>query len=534
MIATLVDVFADDSVLLVFVVMAVAAALGAIRLRGVALGPAAALFAGLGVGAIDQSLSGAAGLAQLRELGLVLFAYTLGLAAGPAFFAQLRRGGAQAAVLTVILIGGLAGACAVAAQLLDLPAADRAGLFAGSTTNTPALQAATEAVTSGDPVVAYSLTYPAAVLAMLLMSTLLLGRRLPLPANLTPPPAPPRAEQIVNWTVLVTVDGLPEFTGLGERFPDVGFSRIEHAGTVAVASGGRRPEAGDAVVVVGPETAVAAFCAAVGDRCDRHLPLDRTVLDFRRIVVSNRGMAGRSLAELDLVRRHGVTVTRVRRGDDDLLAHESFVLQLGDRVRVVGPSDELGAVARLLGDSERRLAEVDPVGFALGVAAGLLLGTVSIPLPGGVDLKLGTGGGPLIAGLVLGYLSRTGRVTWQIGHGANVVLRQLGILMFLACAGLGSGTAFADAVVTRRGLELAGAGIVIALAFAATIPLATELALRRNIVDSAGMLAGIETQPAALAYINERTSGDERVNQAYALVFPVAMIAKIIIVQFLA
>ena len=126
----------------------------------------------------------------------------------------------------------------------------------------------------------------------------------------------------------------------------------------------------------------------------------------------------------------------------------------------------------------------------------------------------------LVDGLVLGYLSRTGRVTWQIGHGANVVLRQLGILMFLACAGLGSGTAFADAVVTRRGLELAGAGIVVALAFAATIPLATELALRRNIVDSAGMLAGIETQPAALAYINERTSGDERVNQAYALVFP--------------
>ena len=120
-------------------------------------------------------------------------------------------------------------------------------------------------------------------------------------------------------------------------------------------------------------------------------------------------------------------------------------------VRVVGPSDELGAVARLLGDSERRLAEVDPIGFALGVAAGLLLGTVSIPLPGGVDLKLGTGGGPLIAGLVLGYLSRTGRVTWQIGHGANVVLRQLGILMFLACAGLGSGTAFADAVVAAAG-----------------------------------------------------------------------------------
>ena len=198
------------------------------------------------------------------------------------------------------------------------------------------------------------------------------------------------------------------------------------------------------------------------------------------------------------------------------MAHGALQLQLGDRVRVVGPVDSLDAVARLFGNSERRLAEVDPIGFAVGIAAGLLLGTVSVPLPGDIDLKLGAGGGPLIAGLVLGFMSRTGRVTWQIGHGANVVLRQLGILMFLACAGLASGTAFADAVVTRRGLELVAAGLVVSIMFAGAIPLATELVLRRNILDSAGMLAGIETQPAALAYINERTAGDDRVNQAYA------------------
>jgi putative transport protein len=532
--ATLTEVFANDSVLLVFAVMAVAAALGSIRLRGVALGPAAALFAGLAVGAIDESLSGAQGLAVLRELGLVLFAYTLGLASGPAFFAGLRRGGAKAAALTVSLIAVLAAACSLAGTILDLTAADRSGLFAGTTTNTPALQAATEAVSSGDPVVAYSLTYPAAVIAMLVVSTLLLGRRLPLPAKLAPPPPAPRAERIVSWTVLVKADGLSTIAELAVRFPDIGFSRIEHNGEVSVASGSKRPVAGDAIVVVGPDAAVAAFCDEVGERGDRHLPLDRTVLDFRRIVVSNRRMAGRSLADLDLIRLYGVTVTRVRRGDDDLVAHDALVLQLGDRVRVVGPSDEISKVARLLGDSERRLAEVDPIGFAVGIAAGLLLGAVTIPLPSGVELKLGAGGGPLVVGLVLGYLTRTGRVTWQIGHGANVVLRQLGILMFLACAGLGSGTAFADAVVTRSGLELVAAGLIVSLLFAGAIPLAAELALRRNFLDSAGMLAGIETQPAALAYINERTAGDERVNQAYALVFPVAMIAKIIIVQFLA
>lgn len=534
MCASLVDVFAKDSVLLVFVVMAVAAAIGAIKLKSVALGPAAALFTGLGVGAIDDRLSGASGLNVLREMGLVLFTYTLGLAAGPAFFSGMRRGGARTAVVTISLIGGLAGACALAANILDLPAADRAGLFAGSTTNTPALQAASEALTSGNPVVAYSLAYPTAVVAMLIISTLLLGRRLPLPASVKPAPPAPRAERIVSWTVVVKAEGLPTVAGLGDRYPGIGFSRIEHDGTLTLARDADLLVPGDAIVVIGPEAAVRNFCDAIGERGDRHLPLDRSVLDFRRIVVSDRRMAGRTLADLDLVRRYGVTVTRVRRGDDELMAHGALALQLGDRVRVVGPTHSIEAVAGLLGDSERRLAEVDPIGFAVGIAAGLLLGTVSVALPGDLHLKLGAGGGPLIVGLVLGFLSRTGRVTWQIGHGANVVLRQLGILMFLACAGLASGTAFADAVVTRRGLELVAAGLVVSLLFAGAIPLATELLLRRNIVDSAGMLAGIETQPAALAYINERTAGDNRVNQAYALVFPVAMIAKIIFVQFLA
>lgn len=530
----MVDFFADDSILLVFAVIGVAAALGAVKVKGVSLGPAAALFVGLTVGAVDESLSGAEGLGLLKELGLVLFTYTVGLASGPMFFAGFRRGGAQAATVAVALIVALAGLCSFAAGLLGLSVADRAGLFAGSTTNTPALQAASEAVTVGDPVVAYSLAYPAAVVAMLVILTLLLGRRLPLPQRLEPPPPPAHAERIVNWTVQVTRDALPSLAELGERYPGIGFSRVEHDGAVTVAIGEQRLAAGDAVVVLGPEPVVAAFCADVGERSDRHLPLDRTVLDFRRIVVSNRRMAGRRLGDLDLARLYGVTVTRVRRGDDDLVAHEDFLLQLGDRVRVVGPSDQLGKVARVFGDSERRLAEVDAAGFALGIAAGLAAGAVTVPLPGTVEVALGAGGGPLVVGLVLGVVSRTGPITWQIPQGANLVLRQIGILMFLAAAGLGSGSTFADAIGTRRGLELAAAGVVVSTLFAGLVPLVTELVLRRNVRESAGMLAGIETQPAALGYATERTAGDERVIGAYALVFPASMIAKIIVVQFLA
>lgn len=151
---------------------------------------------------------------------------------------------------------------------------------------------------------------------------------------------------------------------------------------------------------------------------------------------------------------------------------------------------------------------------------------------GPVELGLGIGGGPLVVGLALGVIARTGPVTWQIPHAANQLLRQVGILLFLACAGLASGSAFADAVVTRHGLEVAVAGVVLGGAFAAIVPLVLVVTVRRDPVETAGMLAGVETQPAALAYGLER-SGDERLSQAYALVFPVAMIAKLIVVQFL-
>lgn len=528
----MVDLLAGDPVLLAFLVIALGAGVGAIRVRSVALGPAAALFVGLGIGAIDESLSGADGLTLLRELGLVLFTYTVGLASGPTFFNGLRRGGTSALAATIASVAGLALACAAVAELLDLAPAERAGLFAGSTTNTPALQAAADAVKAGDPVIAYSLAYPTAVLAMLVMVSLVLGRRLPLPATLEPPPVPPRSVSIVNWTIEVTAAELPVLGELRSRYPGLAFSRVERDGNVRVATAEHRLVPGDVVVVLGPEAAVAAFARDVGTRSDRHLPLDRSQLDFRRVVVSNRRLAGQRLSDLDLPHLYGVVPTRVRRGDDDFVATDDFELELGDRVRVVGSTDQLAAVARLLGDSERRLAEVDALGFALGATAGLLLGTATLHL-GTFDLELGVGGGPLVVGLVLGVVSRTGPITWQIPHGANSVLRQLGILMFLASAGLGSGTAFADSVGTRHGLALALAGAGVAAAFAAVVPLVLTVVARRNAVETAGMLAGIETQPAALAYATERSGGDERISRAYAVVFPAAMIAKVVAVQLL-
>lgn len=526
-----VDELAGQPVLLALLVVGLGAAAGAVRVRGLSLGPAAALFVGLAVGALDDAISGAAGLDVLRQFGLVLFTYTIGLAAGPTFARGLRRSGVAAMATTVVLVAALGAGCAGLAAVLSLSRAETAGLFAGSTTNTPALQAASEALEAGDPVIAYSLAYPSAVVAMLVVITFVLRRRPPLPERLGPRPVPPAAERIVNWTVAVSTAELPALDELRRRHPGLGFSRVRHDGVVEVATAERRLAPGDDVVVVGPESLVRAFADRVGRRSDVHLALDRSTLDARRIVVSDRHVAGRRIADLDLPHRYGAICTRVRRGDDDVVASDAFELALGDRIRVVGPADRLGAVARLVGDSERRLAEVDAAGLALGAAAGVALGSLTVGI-GSLELSLGVGGGPLIAGLVLGVIVRTGPITWQIPHAANQLLRQLGILIFLACAGLASGSAFADAVATRHGLALVGAGLLVGGTFAAVVPLVLIVALRRDVIETTGMFAGIETQPAALAYATQR-SGDLRITEAYALVFPVAMVAKIIVVQLL-
>lgn len=527
---------ADNPLLILFVVMAVGAGVGALNIGGASLGPAAALFAGLAIGAIDDRLTRPPVLAGLQTLGLVLFTYTIGLASGPTFVAGLRRAGARIVVVTVGLVGVLAGLCALAAEVLDVGAADRAGLFAGATTSTPALQAAIDKLgtAAGNPVVAYSLTYPSAVIAMLVGTSVLLRgpRRRRGESDAVVAAAP--SKELVNWTVRIDRSDLPALGHLRSLDGDpLTFSRFEHDGHVDVATNEVQLVPGDLVVVVGTETVVARFAAYAGRRDDHHLALDRRSIDMRRVVVSDRSLAGQRLRDLDLPGRFGAAVTRVRRGDLDLVATDDMVLQLGDRVRVVAPVDRLPAVAKALGDSDRSLSELDALGFAGGIAAGLLLGALTLPLPGGVKLELGAGGGPLIAGLVLGFRSRLGPVTFQAPQAANLVLRQLGVTMFLAAAGLRSGSTFAHAVGTRTGAELAAAGVVVAGVFAAFVALAARFALRQDAPDASGTLAGIETQPAALAYAAARTGGDERVVAAYALTFPLAIITKIIVVQFL-
>lgn len=537
-------VLTDNPLLVLFVVVAVGAAAGRVRVGGVGLGPAAALFVGLAASAIEPDLAELPAI--IPEFGLALFIYTIGLASGPAFVDGIRRDGVQIVIGSIVLLAAVGGITAAVGALFDFDAGAVSGLFAGSQTNTPALGAAIDAlgpeVASGevtDPVVGYSLAYPLGVLAMIAAAGMSLRRASNSAGGHTSGGAgatdvdPNPTGHTTSCTVRITRGELPPLGELRDWHGEtLAFSRVLHDGNVRLATNGTRLEPGDLCTVIGSAEAIDHFVDWAGERSDQHLALDRRALDFRRIVVSRTELAGRTLRELDLEGRFGATVTRIRRGDADLVATDGEHLRLGDRIRVVGPSDRLPEIARTLGDSDRSLGEVDALGFAAGLAIGLLLAQVAVPLPGGGEILLGIGGGPLIAALVLGTLARTGPFTWQIPYAANLTIRQLGVLLFLGGVGIRSGSTFADSVGTGVGAQLAVAGVVVTVATAAASTVFVRV-LRRDPVEAAGMLSGIQTQPAVLAFAAERAGGDERVDTGYALVFPLVMILKLVIVQLL-
>lgn len=519
----------DQPLLLLFLIAAIGYPLGRLNVRGFSLGIAAVLFTGLAFGALDENLKTPP---LLYEFGLVLFVYTIGIASGPAFFSAMRRGGPRdnATVVASILLAG--GVVAGAARLLGLHGTQAAGLFSGALTNTPALAGALERLRAGgatdalqsEPVVAYSVAYPMGVIAMLLAISLL--KKLWRVPDARPP------EEITHRSVRVqrpdALQALPATLRIG---------RYQHGNAVRLAGLydeqlRREIQPGDIISLIGPASALRAAIPALGEDLGEALELSRETLDMRRMFVSDRRMAGRRLGDLPLHEKYGATVTRVRRGDTDHLADENTVLQLGDRVRVVAPREHMPALTQLFGDSYHRLSEIDAMTFSVGIALGLLLGMIAIPLGGGQTFKLGLAGGPLIVGLILGAVGQTGPLNWQLPYNANLTLRQIGLILFLAGVGSRSGYAFFTTVASPLGLKLFLAGTLVTTVAAVTLLTVAHKVQKIPFAHAAGMLAGLQTQPAVLGFATETMKSDEP-NVGYATVYPLATIAKLILAQLL-
>lgn len=525
----------DDPLLLVFVVAAVGFLAGRIRVGGFGFGVAAVLFAGLAFGMADPQLKVPR---SLWTLGLVLFVYTVGLAAGPGFLTALRRRGVGANIAVLVALVTAAGAIAATGLAVGLGAEATAGAYAGGLTNTPALAASLEALkeiepeesfdaASGRILVGYSLGYPLGVTIALLAVFAIVRRR-------RSREQPAAVGEIVVRTALVEHTGLGTLGEVRSRSGDaITFGRVKRGELLFVAGNDVEPLPGDLVTVVGPDRAVEQVVELLGRESAERAELDRGDVDFRRIVVSHRTVAGLTIAELDLLARHGATVTRVRRGDVDMVAAPGLVLELGDRVRVVAPPERMTEIAGFFGDSYRELRELDVLSFSVGVALGLLVGAITIPLPGGASFELGFAGGPLIVGLALGAIGRTGPIVWQLPHSANLTLRQLGTVLFLAGIGVNAGDAFGDTILSRDALGVIAAAVVVAATASLVTVLIGALVLHLPVRTLTGIVSGMQTQPAVLAYASEQTDDDTDVSVAYATVVPLAMILKIVLAPLL-
>ena len=527
-------------VVTLFAVIGVGYLLGQVRIFGFRLGVAGVLFAGLAVGSLGPDI---ALPSIVSTVGLILFIYSIGIQFGPGFVNPFRRDGYRDNVFCIAMLVLGAGAAIGVAVWQGLPGPTLAGLFSGSLTNAPALAAAQEVLRDNNrglspsvlqqlvdrPVIAFGLAYPFGVLGVMLSFQVYRTIFRIKPAR-SEPADPIEVRDFVVQNPGVTGQSLADVLRLHK---DLGFviSRIRHGEETTLATADSQLALGDIVVVVGNRPAFERARHIFGEPSEIHIEHDRAVLDYRRVFVSSPEIVGKRIGDLDLQGRLSATVTRLRRGDLDMVPTSDTRLEYGDRVRVLTAPSNFAAVSRFFGDSIRGTAETDFGSVGLGMTLGVILGLIPFPLPGGTLLRLGLAGGPLIAGLVLGRLQHTGPITWVIPMSANLTLRQIGLVLFQAGVGTRAGFGFVQTVRTS-GVEMIVGGAVITAVVALVSLVVGHRILRQPFESVMGLVCAIHTEPASLAYASLVSSSDAP-QASYARVFPVCTVAKIVLAQLL-
>jgi len=536
----LLQLIAHHEALLLFVVILVGLFLAQLRMGGVKLGLAGVLFAGLGFGFLYARQGLSVQVApQIKELGLILFVYAVGLTSGSGFFSAFRTRGVRLNLALLGILVASAGLLVFVGKMLDIRTSLLAGVFAGALTNTPALGAASDVLRGSphalDPALGYSVTYPVGVLGILTVFRLFVARSkgaLKKEIELSAPQAHAKirsASCVVEHETMIhaPIGELEIQTKLG-----VLISRVRRGDDTFVPNKYTVLQLADVITLVGTEERLGPAIAQFGQTSTVHPEVDRDKVDMRRILVSKRQLGGKTVDELELGRRFGAQVTRVRRADLDIFPSSNFRIEVGDRLRVVAPKERLAEVAQFFGDSERELAEVDYVALAAGIALGLVLGSVEVNILG-TNVSLGAAGGPLLVALILGHIGRWGPFTFTQSLETNVALRELGILLFLAGVGVSAGGQLSQ-VFSKEGLVLFGLGAALTILSSTALILAVRRILRGSVTTALGASSGQQTQPAALAAAYEYSGKSEETYVAYAIVYPIAMISKIILAQFIA
>lgn len=539
------------SAILTIAVVAVAGLLlGNLRIRGVGLGPAGVLFAGIVAGHFGYSIDHA--IAQFaKEFGLILFVFTIGLQLGPGIVQLWRQQGLLLNGMALAIVGQ--GALLVIAfhWLLPMPTFAAVGMFTGATTNTPSLGAAQQAAASlqsadSDAVsmlsASYALAYPGGVLgiiASMLAIRAIFRVSVADEVRRLAEKSAAKHEEITRRSILVDNARIAHLAfasipGVDET--GIRISRLKRSGERAVHVATEQTELhpGDIVQVVGTENGLDRFEPLIGKACDADLMTSLGDVTYRRVVVTDPAVLNKPLRDLSLDKLYQATVTRIQRAGVEMTARGSSRLHYGDVVHIVGRPDSLDAVTNLLGNSTKSLKETRFSPLFIGIALGTLAGIIPLQLPGvPFPVKLGLAGGPLIAAIILGLVGSVGKFVWYVPYSANLAMRELGIILFLACAGLSAGETFLDVATSRQGVVWLLAGLGVTMLPLMTTAVVARLFCGLNYLTLCGVIAGSMTDPPALAFANGLSADSDACSAAYAAVYPLTMILRIIAAQAL-
>jgi putative transport protein len=535
---------------LLALVCAAGMAVGSIKVRKIGLGGAGVLLVGIVAAQFSQPVDPRI-LGFVKEFGLVLFVFTIGLQLGPGFFASLRVGGLRLNLLTAVLVVLAGGLAPLLGWLIGLDPVTAPGLFAGASTNAPALGAAQQSLATlpnisserlALPALACAVSYPIAIAGLLgvLAALKTLFRIDPereaddyaAQRRQTAEPLARRALVVENPDVAgATLDEVCGRLGAG-----VVISRIRRGGETEVRAAlhDTRLALGDTILAVGVERLLAQAERVVGSRSEEDLLAGSGKITYRRIVVTNKSALGKTPDELGLESTLGVKVTRITRGDSEMTAVPNLRLIFGDVLQIVGGEKPLEQAANLLGDSMQRLNETQFIPLFAGIVLGVLAGSLPMAIPGlSQPLRLGLAGGSLIVALVLGRIGHFGGLVWHMPLNANLAFREFGIALFFAALGLAAGDQFFDAVFSRSGLIWLAAGLTITVVPLLAVGIWARAIGKMNFVTLGGLLAGGMTNPPALSFVNNLCRSDAP-TLAYATVYPLSTVLRIVVAQVLA
>jgi len=545
----LTQLMADESVARTVILLGLAgaagSALGKMRIFGIHLGIAGVLFAGLLLGHLSFTIDHAV-LEFVRDFGLILFVYTLGLQIGPGFFGSLRQRGVTLNLwaASIVLLG--TGLAAVLIWTQRIGTAAGAGLLSGATTNTPSLAAGQQALkqlgaadTATLQGLAYALAYPFGIIGIIV--TLLLIRvafridikREVLAAETVAAPKTPRPStrnlEVRNPNLVgMQLCKVPGLAGM-----NVVVSRYSSQGHVAVASPETELHLGDILLAVGPERDLDALRVIVGAEVNLDLKAVAGPITNRRVIVTMPNVLGKPLAELTTFALHQVVITRVTRGSLEFTPSPSFRLQFGDLLMVVGEERAIVAVAAAVGNSPKALEAPQPIPFFLGIMLGVLVGSLPLSLPGlPAAVKLGLAGGPLVVAILLSGWANTGPLVWYLPPSSSQMLREVGITLFLAAVGIKSGQRFVEVLTSGDGLRWVGFGALITIVPLLLVGFLARAWKKLNYAELCGLLAGSMTDPPALAFAQQTTDSDAPA-VAYATVYPLVMLLRVLCAQVL-